>query len=362
MVNQATTRRLSPCTALGALALTVLALFPSQVDAQEPLRWSQDLPGNSKPITLYADDVFTWVEQGQRVIVLKGRVWVEQGFVHIRLPQGVAWVDEEQKRRTGVDHVELYGEGGVTVEDGPKTVAGARAVLELNTRGEIRLKSYRGKVVQEPAPADPLHLRAVAVKHNLAAVVKPAPPPATIWRPSGGQRGAEKRATDGPPPAALPLEQRPSAYQSGVLPPPPPPPAEPIRRTSAVEPVVPGPPGSPAPQAAPAVTQSANLGPPLGPVPITPVQQGAPGPPGPPPSNMQPGGPGPVPTSPPGSVFPGPTIPDTYPPPGPAVPPVPPRRCRRPLPRRRRRPPRSDHRRATRRRGCLRSGRATRRR
>jgi hypothetical protein len=296
-------RRLSPWKALGALAFAFLLLDPGPVAAQDPLRWSQNLPGNSKPITLYADDVCSWVDQGNRVILLKGRAWVEQGFVHIHLKQGVVWVDEEQNRRTSIYHVDLYGEGDVTLEDGPKTLTGARALLELNTRGEIRVKSYRGKVVQTPALADPLFLRGVAMKHNLGQAGNPTR--------SAPQGSTEKPATAAPA-TAQSLEQRLSGYQSGVLPPPPPSPAQAVQRTVAVEPVPAGaPPGSPADPA-----------PPAGPMSITPEQPGATGPPGLPPSNMQPGGPGPVPMSAPGSLFPGPTSAQPYPPPGPTFSPA----------------------------------------
>jgi len=249
------------------LVLIALALDSAAVAAQEPLRWSKNEPGESRPITLYADSVSTWVDQGRRVILLKGRVWIEQGVIHIRQTQGVVWIDEEQKQRTGIYHLDIYGEGDVTLDDGPQMRSGARALIELNTRGEIKLQAYQGKVGQAAALADPLYARASAVKNS----------PVARENAAGTLTTSNLRGPTSADPA--PRGLTPPAQDAA------------LQQTAGVESVVP--------------------------VPAVPVQQ--PWVPGGQAQPMQQGGPGPM--SPPG-VFPAPTSPDIYP--VPAVPLVPP--------------------------------------
>jgi hypothetical protein len=154
---------------LSAAASLLCALAAlSSAKAQAPLNWAQNVPGNSKPIVLYADDVTSWSEKGSRIFLLKGKVWIEHGVVQIQVPQCTIWVDEAKRRLSGIYHVDVYADGEVSLQDGPNAYAGLKGHIELNTRGEIHLKAYRGKVVQAPAPADGVFLRAVAMKYNLA--------------------------------------------------------------------------------------------------------------------------------------------------------------------------------------------------
>ena len=46
---------------------------------QEIIRFTHNVAGNSKPIVLHADEITTWVEEGRRIIILKGKVLVEHG-------------------------------------------------------------------------------------------------------------------------------------------------------------------------------------------------------------------------------------------------------------------------------------------
>jgi len=202
---------------VAGLALAAVVLGPSGAAAQAPLNWSQNVPGNSKPITLYADDITTWTEKGLRIFLLKGRVWIEHGVVQVQVPQCTIWVDEGQKQRSGIYHVDIFADGEVKLNDGPSSLDGQKGHLELNTRGEIHLKAYRGKVVQAPAPADPLFLRAVSMKFNLAAeaaktavVAGPAMQPAVAAR------------TSAPPPPAASATPTNYLQLSGYLPPSPP--------------------------------------------------------------------------------------------------------------------------------------------
>jgi hypothetical protein len=173
------------------------------------------VPGNSKPIILYADDITTWAEKGSRVFLLKGRVWIEHGVVQIQVPQATLWVDEAQRQRAGIYHVDVFPDGEVSLHDGPSSFGGTRGHIELNTRGEIHLKAYRGKVAQAPAPADPLFLRAVAMKYNLAEkATKTAVAAGPVIQPTlPSPKGMA-------PPPAVPAPSTGSLQLSGYAPPP----------------------------------------------------------------------------------------------------------------------------------------------
>ncbi len=151
---------------------------PAQPQAQQPLLWAPKVKGDSRPIQVSADEAAAWVDaQGKRVILLKGKVWIEQGDAHIRASQAVLWVDEPGQKRTGIYHVDLYSDGGVSLEIGPQTYEAPLSMIELETRGVINLKTFKAKVVQKAQPEDPLYQRGTgALKQPMA---KPAQPSGT---------------------------------------------------------------------------------------------------------------------------------------------------------------------------------------
>ena len=219
------------CKCLVALWIMEVSAIPEARAApgDEILRLTQNTPGDSKPIVLHADQISSWIEGGQRVILLKGTVLVEQGVVHARMQNAIVWIDLDQKRKNGILQLKAYGEGDVRLESGLNNKKGTRAVLELNTRGEVKLKSQQGKVVQQPMLNDPLYRRATS---ELAGLVAPAatgvqsvsgvgktgitpPPPSPA--PPAGQSGADKSSNT---PAGL---RRTSGFQlpsneSGIIP------------------------------------------------------------------------------------------------------------------------------------------------
>src|SRR5262249_45098700 len=77
-----------PCKKRRALfalvALGAVAMSGARATAQDLVRFAHHVAGDSKPITLHADAVATWVEGGQRVVLLKGTVLIEHGVVHAR--------------------------------------------------------------------------------------------------------------------------------------------------------------------------------------------------------------------------------------------------------------------------------------
>ncbi len=123
-------------------------------------RLKRDLPGDSKPIILDADEIASWTEKyGGReycVFLLRGLVLAQQGIVQVRFQQGVAWVDVSRYRDTGKLRMELYTEGDVRIEDGTEPHDHPRAILDLTTRGEFRLHAHRTPLAQQSRADDPL--------------------------------------------------------------------------------------------------------------------------------------------------------------------------------------------------------------
>lgn len=168
------------------LSLGILILSAALGGAQDLLRFTRNQPGDSKPINWYADEITTWTESGQRIVVLKGRVLVQQGVTTFRAQRAVGWIDEDRWKRTRIYHVELFGEGEVQIENGTQSKNAPKAMLELNTRGELRFKSQTGKVVQQSRPDDPLYQRARAERPPPPSGVQPAGGP--VPNPGGLQR------------------------------------------------------------------------------------------------------------------------------------------------------------------------------
>jgi hypothetical protein len=170
--------------------------------AADSIRLSQNIPGDSKPIVLYADQVFMWKDGTQRVLLLKGTVTVEQGVLRLRARQAVAWVDQDRAHRTGVVRLDLYAEGEVLLDNGPDARTGATALLDLNTRGEIKLRAQKQKAVERVCSDDPLFRRGLTEKNRW---LNPDPPP--IQRTSGLEPGEDDRtivAAQWPPPSGTP--------------------------------------------------------------------------------------------------------------------------------------------------------------
>ncbi|MFO0927399.1 MAG: hypothetical protein U0736_10215 [Gemmataceae bacterium] len=142
------------------------------------LRVVRNVPGDAKPIVLEADQIATWNDGGRLVFLLTGRVLVQQSVVQGRCQQAVAWVDVPRYKQTGVLHMDLYAEGGVRVDTSIEVQDGGRAVLDLNTRGEFRVRASRGKVQRQDQSRDPVVARARALG------AAPSPPVKTVAAPA----------------------------------------------------------------------------------------------------------------------------------------------------------------------------------
>lgn len=260
------------------------------------LRLTQNIPGDSKPITLYADEIATWTEGNQRIVLLKGMVLVEHGVVHARMQGAVAWIDQERARRTGITPMELYAAGNVQLENGPQTQSGPKAFLSLSTRGEMKLKAHNGKVVQQPQPTDPLYRQALADRSPAPA---PVVQPVSFKETTAGTApasGANAVPVQGPGPAPFVPGPPPGA----VMPPPPGQVAPPFN------PSVPGPISAPVTPPAPGPYAPAPMNPPAPGPSAPPMTPPAPGPYAPPvPNAAAPALPPAVPAVPPAGPMPG---------------------------------------------------------
>jgi hypothetical protein len=236
------------CGSLPNLAAQERAGAPAPDPAAEIARLTRNVAGDSTPVVVGADDVATWVENGQRIVLARGKVLVQEGVVQVRASEAVAFVD----LHGGILHMDVYAEGEVQIDNSTALRAAPRAFVSLNTRGEFKLRAYKNKVQQQSLADDPLVRRARAERGTSA----PPPVVAPAAKPSAN-------ANWSPPP-------KPSAEQPG-----------PVRRVGYEEPQG-GPPPPPGPQPPPA-----PVGPPPSPLPAAPPPPPGPLLPLPPPS--QPG-------------------------------------------------------------------------
>jgi hypothetical protein len=166
----------------------------------EIIRVSQDLPGDSKAIILHADQATTWIEGGTRIVLLEGTAIVQHGIVHVRAMRAVAWIHFANTGQKGISDVEVYAEGNVQVERGSSARYGQEALVDLHTRGEIKLRTQTSKVVQAARPDDALFQRASSERTRLMA----AQPIARGASPDDFQPVAPPLTAPAPPPLTAP--------------------------------------------------------------------------------------------------------------------------------------------------------------
>jgi len=149
---------------------------------------------DSQPIRILADNVSLSQVGQEKVYLLQGKVWVEQGLVSLRLHEGVIWVE----KKTGTFKIDLYGEGSATIpatlQQGNERQKAPRARLRLVSRGDVKINAYGGKILERDLTEEPLFQRALAIRLNSPAVNAGASPNNYIARASAQE----------PPPPSLP--------------------------------------------------------------------------------------------------------------------------------------------------------------
>jgi hypothetical protein len=247
---------------------------------------------------------------------------------------------------TGILHMDLFAEGQVRIDTSVEIQDATRAILDLNTRGEFRVRAHRGKVIRQDRSSEPIVARArglgVGVYRSAPAPAAPISPEPAGKAPTAPVSGSTLPPVPGAPPMSAPAPTPGTNVPGSTAPAPganaPGSPASNggVKQMSFTQPgsagdgkataatsgivlaqaTVPAPGGPPVP--------SPSMGPPV------PSRTGPPDPPPPDPppilpipeSQRQPAAPGGDPTSPPG---PAPVAPPPVPPPGvPPVQPVPP--------------------------------------
>lgn len=116
--------------------------------------------GEAKPIILDADDIATWTEKlgpiEYCVFLFRGVAFTQLGIVQARFEQGVAWIDLNQAKNFGKVRVELYAEGKVRIDDGSMVQDYPRVVLDLTTRGELKVNAHLHPLARQSLANDPL--------------------------------------------------------------------------------------------------------------------------------------------------------------------------------------------------------------
>jgi hypothetical protein len=234
-----------------------------------------------------ADEIAAWQDDGgQTFLFLRGQVLLQQSFMQLRCDFAVARLDSANYRRTGIWHVDVYAEGGVKLDTSADKKEVARIVLDLNTRGEVKLNSQRNKIARRPMAEDPLVVRGLAAWPAARPVARTTSPAMPALRRTSVD---EPPAPPAPfyPGAALPPSGGPSSSA-----PPAPPPASPIPvAPPGVRPAPPVPGGACAPAPPGVVTRVACYQPGGG----LPAAAAVPSPPLPPPSQVAPRPPAPGP-------------------------------------------------------------------
>ncbi len=116
------------------------------------IEFIRNLPGESKPITIEADRVGFWKQNGETVITMEGKVFIQQGFINIRLGKAVAWINPRQYQLTGIWKMEMQAEDDIRLDASTDVRKADHAYIELYTRGEIKLSSIAEKANREPNP------------------------------------------------------------------------------------------------------------------------------------------------------------------------------------------------------------------
>jgi hypothetical protein len=179
-----------------------------------PLRLRRDVKGDTKPISINADQLAHWTDPAALLLLLRGNVLVEHDGVRARFQQGIVWIE---KKPDGGFRVTVYGEGAVRLDNASESSQGESALLELNTGGSVPFSAPSGKAVNTSMADDPLFLRALAQRN--------APPPAaansaTPSKPVSATTPVQQtRYEDKSDDPLLPGPKTPAQPTSGIVPP-----------------------------------------------------------------------------------------------------------------------------------------------
>jgi hypothetical protein len=151
-------------------------------------RLQRDQRGEAKPLIVDADEIATWTEKVGAteycVFLFRGLVFVQLGIIQARFDQGVAWIDLNRAKLTGKMRTEFYAEGKVRIDDGSAIHDYPRAVLDLTTRGELKINACRVPVLRKSLEKDPLVERGRAKGLGPRLLQARQPPPVPVRQTS----------------------------------------------------------------------------------------------------------------------------------------------------------------------------------
>lgn len=168
---------------LGAWLALLAAV--SGARAQEPLRLTPGIAGETKPVQFAADSVSTWTENGEQTFLLRGRVLIEQGLLQIRADQAVLWIDAARQKQTGKYPVAIVADGGVRIELDARKESSVTAIIDLSTKSTVKVRPGIA-VAEKNQGSDPFVQRARLLRTPASAVVAARQPPPSFPDPVPG--------------------------------------------------------------------------------------------------------------------------------------------------------------------------------
>ena len=124
--------------------------------ASDLIKWHRDVPGDSAPIILDADQITIWIVGDSQYVLMRGKVLVQQALVQVRCGQAIAWVDRKYYQERKIWHLVLYAEDQVSLDCTTAIKSGTRGLVDLHSRGELKLQSHVNKLEQKNLSSEPL--------------------------------------------------------------------------------------------------------------------------------------------------------------------------------------------------------------
>lgn len=143
------------------LTLVISAGTLALVDADDLVRLSRNVPGESTPIIVDADEITTWVDGNVHVMLLRGQVLVQHGIVRARFAEGVLLIDARHTRKAA-SGTSISTPREMSWSRTASTRSGSGGLVDLHTRGELKFNSHKSKVLHQAQPNYPLYRRALA--------------------------------------------------------------------------------------------------------------------------------------------------------------------------------------------------------
>lgn len=203
-------RRFHPLLAMPAVLAIVLArpALPTSV-ADDVVRIAASRDNDGRVVQLAADEIVNWTETGEQVLLLRGKVLIEQGVFSLRAERAAIWVSNLSQSKVKTSRVEIVADGSVRVEDGPQRHSAATVQIELTSRHDVRVRP-KAKITREPQGTDPFFRRALSLRRNASSVQLTAASAPTPVVPTQSQ------PAPGPPQILPPAQNLPAVPPPGT--------------------------------------------------------------------------------------------------------------------------------------------------